>query len=152
MINMLLVMCGFLMMMLLSKEIRPMSDVVLKEMLAGGRNLQRDFSSWEEHAAYVPLFPKFLKNTLAFLFPLWLMFQKCVDLFKISLAKWNHNGLFLEFKLLLLLLTFLCGYDRNIGRGRGLVFLISDFWTYSQISYSKRQYECIRKQTDEWVN
>lgn len=66
MINMLLVMCGCLMMMLLSKEIRPMSDVVLKEMLAGGRDLQRDFSSREERAACVPLFLKFLKNTSAF--------------------------------------------------------------------------------------
>lgn len=59
-------MCGCLMMMLLSKEIRPMSDVVLKEMLAGGRDLQRDFSSREERAACVPLFLKFLKNTSAF--------------------------------------------------------------------------------------
>lgn len=63
-------MCGCLMMMLLSKEIRPMSDVVLKEMPAGGKDWQRDFSSWEEHAIYVPLFPKFLKNTLAFWLPL----------------------------------------------------------------------------------
>lgn len=77
MINMLLVICGCLMMMLLSKEIRPMSDVVLKEMPAGGRDLQRDFSSWEEQVAYVLLFQKFLKNTLAFLLPLGLMFQKC---------------------------------------------------------------------------
>lgn len=37
MINTLLVMCGCLMMMLSSREIRPMSDVVLKETPAGGR-------------------------------------------------------------------------------------------------------------------
>lgn len=58
------------MMMLLSKEIRPMSDVVLKEIPAGERDFQRDFSSREGHVAYVPLFLKFFKNTSALLLPL----------------------------------------------------------------------------------
>ena len=70
MINMLLVMCGCLMMMPSSREMRPMSDVVLKESPAGGRDFQRDFSSWEDRVAYVPPFPKLFKNTLAFLLPL----------------------------------------------------------------------------------
>lgn len=70
MINMLLVMCGCLMMMLSSREIRPVSDVVLKETPAGGRDFQRNFSFWQERASYVPFFPKFLKNTLAFSLPL----------------------------------------------------------------------------------
>lgn len=70
MMNTPLVMCGCLMMMLSSREIRPMSDVVLKETPAGGRDFQWAFSFWQEHASYVPLFLKFLKNTLAFSLPL----------------------------------------------------------------------------------
>lgn len=80
------------MMMLLSKEIRPMSDVVLKEIAAGGRDSQRDFSSREEHVAYIPLFPKFLKNTLAFASSLTHVSKVCWSIcFKISLAAWNRN-------------------------------------------------------------
>jgi hypothetical protein len=52
------------MMLLLSKEIRPVADVVLREIPVEGRDLERDFSYWEKCVACVPLFLEFLKNTL----------------------------------------------------------------------------------------
>ena len=56
MINMLLVMCGCLMMMLSSREIRPMSDVVLKETPAGGRAVNGFFLSGKSE---LPMYPSF---------------------------------------------------------------------------------------------
>lgn len=56
MINMLLVMCGCLMMMLSSREIRPMSDVVLKETPAGGRAFNGFFLSGKSE---LPMYPSF---------------------------------------------------------------------------------------------
>ena len=76
----------------------------------------------------------------------------------IPLAKWSHNWLFLEFKLLWRLLwTFHCGYDESIGREEErLVFLASDFWAYSLIfSSSERATEMgwlgIKKSVD-WTS
>ena len=68
MINMLLVMCGCLMMMLLSREIRPMSGVVLKETPAGGRAFNGFFLSGKSVLPMYPSFRSFLETHWPFNF------------------------------------------------------------------------------------